>query len=312
MRFRYWPVLLLALLFAGCTSRESENRKREESPKLLYYSVNSYRQTLQILENIGYTQERFKEGMKEVPRVLITRISKRWKNDADKIPVETKKSIFLRLMASGALMADEEVLKERRKLLALAAELSKGPISRRDSAWLRNLALKYKVLKDGNDILTRAKLQELIRRVDIVPPSIIVAQGAVESGWGTSRFAVEGNALFGQWSFSDKAMKPKEQRRELGNYGLATFKSPMDSIRSYLLNINTHPAYRAFRHLRSQMRSIGRPLYGLELVHTLEHYSERKGEYIEDLTKVIRANGLSWLDEARLKDGRPVVIHPDG
>jgi len=145
-----------------------------------------------------------------------------------------------------------------------------------------------------------------------VPPSIIVAQGAVESGWGTSRFAVEGNALFGQWSFSDKAMKPKEQRRELGNYGLATFKSPMDSIRSYLLNINTHPAYRAFRHLRSQMRSIGRPLYGLELVHTLEHYSERKGEYIEDLTKVIRANGLSWLDEARLKDGRPVVIHPDG
>jgi len=82
MRFRYWPVLLLALLFAGCTSRESENRKREESPKLLYYSVNSYRQTLQILENIGYTQERFKEGMKEVPRVLITRISKRWKNDA--------------------------------------------------------------------------------------------------------------------------------------------------------------------------------------------------------------------------------------
>ncbi len=311
MRFGLWPVLLL-LLFAGCTSRESEDRHRAEPPKLLYYSVNSYKQTMQILDNMGYTQEKFKRGMREVPRVVITRISKRWKKYADKIPVETKKSIFLRLMASGALMANEEVLKERRRLLALTEELSKGPISRRESAWLRELALKYKVLKNRDDILTREKLQELVRRVDIVPPSIIVAQGAVESGWGTSRFAVEGNALFGQWSFSDKALKPKEQRSHLGNYGLATFKSPMDSIRSYLLNINTHPAYRDFRHLRSMMRAYGRPLYGTELVHTLEHYSERKGEYIEDLNKVIRANGLSWLDTARLKEGRPVVIHPDG
>ncbi len=311
MRFGLWTVLLL-FMFAGCTTRESEERKLTESPKLLYYSVNSYKQTMQILDNIGYTQERFKQGMREIPRVVITRISKRWKKHADKIPVETKKSIFLRLMASGALIANEEVLEERRKLLALTAELSKGPISRKDSAWLRELALKYKVLKERNDILTREKLKELLRRVDIVPPSIIVAQGAVESGWGTSRFAVEGNALFGQWSFSDKALKPKEQRRDLGNYGLATFKSPMDSIRSYLLNINTHPAYRAFRHLRSEMRAHGRPLYGLEMVHTLEHYSERKGEYIDDLNRVIRANGLSWLDTARLKDGRPVIIHPDG
>lgn len=314
MYFRLWHLVgavIILLFFAGCVPHEKRGQKNEQTPKLLYYSVNSYKQTMQILDNLGYTDDKFKNGIKEVPRVLITHVSSRWKEQADKIPIETKKSIFLRLMASGALIADEEVLKERRKLLALAARLSKGPISRKESAWLRNLALKYKVLKDRNDILTRAKLRELIRRVDIVPPSIIVAQGAVESGWGTSRFAVEGNALFGQWSFSDKALKPKEQRAHLGNYGLATFKSPLDSIRSYLLNINTHPAYRAFRYLRSEMRAHGRPLYGLELVHTLEHYSERKGEYIEDLNRVIRANRLTWLDGARLQNNRPVIIHPD-
>ncbi|BBG66633.1 Bax protein [Hydrogenimonas sp.] len=312
MYFRLWPVLLLILLIAGCTTPGQKHEERvERSPKLLYYSVNSYRQTMQILDNLGYTDSSFKAGMIKIPRVLITRISKRWKEQADKIPVEIKKSIFLRLMASGALIADEEILKERKKLLSILKELSKGPISRKESAWLRETALKYKVLKDRGDILTREKLHELVRRVDIVPPSIIVAQAAVESGWGTSRFAVEGNALFGQWSFSDNAMKPKEQRAHLGNYGLATFKTPLDSIRSYLLNINTHPAYRSFRYLRSEMRAHGVPLRGEALVHTLEHYSERKKEYIEDLNRIIRTNRLSWLDSAELQNNRPVVIHPD-
>jgi len=304
----------LSILFlSGCVSREKEERThtRKEQPRLLYYSVNSYKQTMQILDNLGYTDEAFKKGMKRIPRVLITHISKRWREQADKIPIETKKSIFLRLLASGALIADEEILQERDKLLNLIAELSKGPISRKDSQWLRHLAIKYKVLKNEKDILTRDKLDELVKRVDIVPPSIVLAQGAIESGWGTSRFAVEGNALFGQWSFSDKALKPKEQRSHLGNYGLATFKTPLDSIRSYLLNLNTHPAYREFRTQRAMMRAHGIPLMGETLVHTLRHYSERGEEYTEDLLKVIRANRLDLVDSAKLESGRPVIIDPE-
>ncbi|WP_457592308.1 glucosaminidase domain-containing protein [Hydrogenimonas sp.] len=311
MYLRWWPALLCILLLSGCVSREKSKTVHEESPKLLYYSVNSYKQTMQILDNLGYTDQAFKRGMKKIPRVLITHVSGRWREQADQIPVEIKKSIFLRLLASGALIADEEIMKERKRLLTLIDELSKGPISRKESAWLRQLALKYKVLKDKTDILTPDKLRELVRRVDIVPPSIVLAQGAVESGWGTSRFAVEGNALFGQWSFSDKALRPKEQRTHLGNYGLATFKTPLESIRSYLLNLNTHPAYRAFRTLRAQMRAHHLPLRGEELVHTLEHYSERRQEYIDDLNRVIRANGLYWVDRAKLMDNRPVIIHPD-
>ncbi|WP_457599588.1 glucosaminidase domain-containing protein [Hydrogenimonas sp.] len=311
-----WVLFLSLLLFYGCVPHEKkeesgERKKRPQEPKLLYYSVNSYKQTMQILDNLGYSDDAFRKGMKTIPRVLITHVSSRWKEQADTIPVETKKSIFLRLLASGALIANEEVMKERRKLLALLKELERGAISRKESEWLRALALKYKVIKKEGDILTRQKLRELVKRVDIVPPSIVLAQGAVESGWGTSRFAVEGNALFGQWSFSDTAMKPKEQRSRLGNYGLATFKTPLDSIRSYLLNLNTHPAYRDFRDLRAQLRAHGLPLSGEVLLPTLEHYSERRWEYLDDLQKIIRANNLSWVDRAKLANNRPVIIHPD-
>ncbi len=311
-----WILFLSLLLFLGCVPHEEREEtkretKRSREPKLLYYSVNSYKQTMQILDNLGYTDDAFKKGMKTIPRVLITRVSSRWKEQADTIPVETKKSIFLRLLASGALIANEEVTKERRKLLELLEKLDRGAISRKESAWLRRLALTYKVLKKRDGLLTRRKLRELVKRVDIVPPSIILAQGAVESGWGTSRFAVEGNALFGQWSFGENVLKPKEQRTHLGDYGLATFKTPLDSIRSYLLNLNTHPAYREFRDLRAQLRAHDIPLSGEVLLPTLEHYSERRGEYLEDLRKIIRANRLSWVDRAKLANNRPVIIHPD-
>ncbi|BDY13313.1 glucosaminidase domain-containing protein [Hydrogenimonas cancrithermarum] len=301
---------LILLFYAGCESKV-EKKETPKEPSFIRYTVKSYQQTMQILDNLGYTDEAFRKGMKTIPRIVITHISKRWGEKADKIPVPLKKSIFLRLLASEALMANEEVQKEREKLLKIYGELKKGPISRSDTKWLRQLALKYKVLKEKNESLTPKKLDELLKRVDIIPPTLILAQGAVESGWGTSRFAVEGNALFGQWSFSDTALKPKEQRSHLGNYGLATFDSPLDSIRSYLLNLNTHPAYRRFRELRARLRKENRPLTGMALIHTLDHYSERKEAYVEDLIKLIRTNNLAWLDRAKLQTNRPVVIHPD-
>ncbi|WP_456451314.1 glucosaminidase domain-containing protein [Hydrogenimonas sp.] len=299
------------LFFAGCESKPTESRERKAAePRFIRYTVKSYQQTAQILDNLGYTAEAFRKGMTRIPRVELTRISSRWSKEAKNISIEEKKSLFLRLLASGALMADEEVAKEREKLLAILAKIARGPVSRKESEWLRELAIKYKVI-DEKGILTPDKLAELKKRVDIVPPSLILAQGAVESGWGTSRFAVEGNALFGQWSFSKTSLKPKEQRAHLGDYGLAAFKTPLDSIRAYILNLNTHPAYRAFRDLRAKLRAEGKPLTGPVLAHTLDKYSERGEAYVEELLKVIRANRLAWLDRARLDDNPIVYIHPD-
>ncbi len=306
-----WPALLSLLLLSGCIQHEKSEESRDETTRFLYYTVNSYKQTIQILDNIGYTDEVFKKRVTKIPRVLITRISRRWGEQALNIPVEVKKSVFFRLMASGALIANEEIMNERRKLLKLSDKLRRGVISHKERVWLQHLAKKYRVVKKRADRLTPDKLKKLIRRVDIVPVSIILAQGAIESGWGTSRFAIEGNALFGQWSFSDKSLKPKGQRSHLGDYGLATFKTPLDSIRSYLLNLNTHPAYKEFRQLRSKMRTRNTPLSGKELLHTLKHYSERKKEYIEDLKRIIRTNRLFWIDRAELMENRTVIIHPE-
>ncbi len=309
--FRIFVYSFLLLLAAGCESHVHKEKKTLEEPKFIRYTVKSYQQTMQILNNLGYTQERFKKGMKKIPRVELTRISSRWSNESKNIPIEEKKSLFLRLLASGALQALEEIKEERTRLLDILQKISKAPISRKESHWLRKLAKKYKVIKKRSDILTPEKLEELKKRVDIVPPSLILAQGAVESGWGTSRFAIRGNALFGQWSFSKTALKPKEQRRQLGNYGLATFKTPLDSIRSYLLNLNTHPAYRSFRNLRKKLRDEGKLLSGPVLAETLESYSERGKDYIDELLSVIRINNLAWLDRAKLGDNSPIIIHPD-
>ncbi|MGI2103199.1 glucosaminidase domain-containing protein [Shewanella oncorhynchi] len=91
----------------------------------------------------------------------------------------------------------------------------------------------------------------LLERVDILPPSLVLAQAAKESGWGTSRFAREGNALFGQWDFKGNGMEPRQKRQGLGNYGLARFDTPFASVEGYLLNLNTHNAYQKMRDFRA-------------------------------------------------------------
>ena len=301
--------ILLLLLLSGCESTNKNITKYDSH--YIVYKVRSYRDTIEILKRLGYSEEDFKKGMKEIPRVLLTHISKRWRETSKKISVSVKKSIFLRLMASGAMIANEEVKRERVKLLPLIKRVKKAPISRQEAEWLRALAKKYKLLKSDSDLLTLEELDELIQRVDIIPVSLTVTQAAIESGWGTSRFAIEGNALFGQWSFGNSALKPKKQRKALGNYGLATFKTPLDSIRSYMLNLNTHPAYREFRKRRAFFRHENIVLRGLHLTDTLKNYSELKFKYIENLNAIIIKNSLEWLDLAKLKKGKTIIIDPD-
>ncbi len=313
--FRLCFALLLAVAtlldFTGCERRAPESQKRPVQPPFIRYTVQSYQQTLRILDELDYSDEAFRRGLKEIPPVLLTKISSRWEEEARNIPVAEKKSLFLRLLAAGALVADEEVRKERKKLLAILKKMKEGRIEREESRWLRNLALKYRVIGKSDDPLTPKKIEELVRRVDVIPPSLILAQGAVESAWGTSRFAVEGNALFGQWSFSKTSMRPREQRKQIGDYGLARFKTPLDSIRAYMLNLNTHPAYRTFRGLRAKMRNRGESLDGYTLAATLTSYSERGEAYVDELRRIIRTNHLQWLDRAKLKKMKPVYIHPD-
>ena len=210
--------------------------------------------------------------------------------------ISGKKRAFLGRMLPAVIQAQLEIQNERRQLLALE-ELKErnAPLSIKERKWLIELGRKMRrpVPEDGPDTTWFATMK---RRVDIVPLSLALAQSAEESGWGTSRFAREGNAYFGQWTYDPSGMVPKEQRESKGDHRIARFKSPARSVAAYMRNLNTHPAYKEFRALRAQQRAEGKPLQGLELLPALSSYSERGRHYIRSVRSIIRYNSLHPLD----------------
>jgi uncharacterized FlgJ-related protein len=247
---------------------------------------------MNLFKKHHYTSEDWKNGDREVPRLTFEGVNERWKETSSKIPVKQKKQVFFRLMAPLVLMSNENILAERN--IVKSAPLS--------SKALLDIARKYRLINNEILTLTEKQRQKLLQQVDIMPPSLALAQAAEESGWATSRFTEEGNAFFGQWDFSGKGMTPKQQRKELGNYGLARFDSPLDSVEGYMLNINTTGAYKKLRVLRAKLREKNKAITGLELAGTLDKYSERGQAYIDGLRSMIRYNKLEDVDEAYLSD----------
>ena len=170
--------------------------------------------------------------------------------------------------------------------------------------------MRYKVIKKKESVVDNSKLDELLQRVDIIPPSLALAQGAMESGWGTSRFAIQGNSLFGQWDFSGNGIKPGKQRSELGNYTIAAYDNPQASIDAYMFNLNTHRAYKRLRENRAELRNKNKQLSGWELAKTLDKYSERGNVYIKDLHNIMRFNKRNSTDQAFLWAKGENVISP--
>lgn len=260
--------------------------------------IDSLDELMELFDRLDYNDASWRAGNREVPRLTFKAVGERWQQTSSQIPVQLKKKVFFRLMAPLILVANEQILLER-QTIALAAL---------DDPELLTLARKYRLADDTVTQLSEQERQQLLIRVDIMPPSLVLAQAAKESGWATSRFTVEGNAFFGQWDFSGKGMKPKEQRKELGNYGLARFDTPLASVEGYLLNLNTHDAYQKLRALRAELRAGNKPISGLVLAGTLDKYSERGQAYIDGIREMIRYNNLDQVDEAYLSDGAPLQL----
>lgn len=272
----------------------------------------SSKDILDLFNRIGYTQEAWKKGIREIPKVFITNIPKRWQKDSQSMPVKDKKALFFRLAAPAVLHANNLIKEERRKLIALKDSVAGNSLTASQKEWLQNLAKRYKVTAKGgaNNEINTAMFNELLVRVDEIPVSLALAQAVEESGWGTSRFAIKGNAIFGQWDFSGKGIKPKNQRKELGNYGIARFDSPQDSVNSYMNNLNTHNAYSSLRKLRTRLREGGAKVTGYKLAEKLDKYSERGQAYVKGLHDIMRINGLKATDEAYLWDKEIIYISP--
>ena len=158
----------------------------------------------------------------------------------------------------------------------------------------RWLDTKYKQYGIPSKDLSTLKI-----RMDEVPVSLALAQAAKETGWGTSRFAQEGNALFGQWTWSGEGLKPKEADENKG-HKVMKFNILQASVRAYQRNLNTHKTYREFRLARAQLRDDGKPLDSIILSQYLDEYAETGKEYVKILRKIIEQNNLKDFDKAKL------------
>jgi Bax protein len=189
----------------------------------------------------------------------------------------------------GPLIEEENarVLEDRRALEALAEDSELGWLERHR---LRALAEKYRLDTEGMD--ERAVVDALLRRADVVPESLALAQAAKESGWGTSRFARQGYSLFGERCFQAGCGITPEDRDAGLSHEVESFRSPRRSVASYVRNINTHRRYRSFRAARAQLRAAGKRLSGMVLAEQLPAYSERRRAYVEEIKQLIAANGL--------------------
>ncbi|TNF34610.1 MAG: glucosaminidase [Gammaproteobacteria bacterium] len=260
----------------------------------------------------SYNLEHWQTGDRSVPRLYLQHIPPRWgKVYAPHMPVTEKKEFFFFAIAPLVLAANEEVLADREKLLALLDKHQDNtPWTDEERQWLSLLAEHYGVDGEPGEVDAH---EDLLLRVDAVPTSLVLAQAAAESGWGTSRFASEGNALFGQWTWSGEGITPKEQRTATkGNYQIKAFETPEDSVRSYLHNLNTGHAYHGLREHRQHLRSQQKPVTGHDLADGLLKYSERGQAYVDEIRALIRINRLHATDSAYLRDMAPVKLVPVG
>ena len=277
-------------------------------------ACRNYKDVLALFDRMGYTQKAWQAGIREIPRVYLADVPDTWRErSAKELSVAEQKRLFFRLIAPVVLRINEIILEDRDRAKELTERLAEGQSVRpEDQAWLTELAAKYKVLESTGKRLNSDAFAELLMRVDIVPASLSLAQAASESGWGTSRFAAEGNSLFGQWTWG-KGLKPTEQRTsKLGDYRVAAFDSTAQAAYSYALNLNTARAYRDLRVKRADLRRQNLRISGTVLAETLVNYSERGQAYVDDLKALIRENRLDDADDASLRHMTVIHIVPAG
>ena len=199
-----------------------------------------------------------------------------------------RKEFFIQIVLPLILKENNNIRIDRKRLFSI---INKSNNSDLEKKWL---AKKYKQYGIPSKDLSTLKI-----RMDEIPVSLALAQAAKETGWGTSRFALEGNALFGQWTWSGEGLRPKESDKSEG-HKVMKFNVLQASVRAYQRNLNTHSSYRDFRKARAELRDNGKPLDSLILAEYLDKYAETGDKYVEVLKKIIAQNSLKDFDDAKL------------
>ena len=202
--------------------------------------------------------------------------------------VQLKKETFIKIVLPLIVAENEKILDDRKKLKILSEKKFTSDIEKQ---WLRQKLLEYKVKKGD--------LDQLMLRMDMIPVSIALAQAAKESGWGTSRFALEGNAIFGQWTWDGQGIAPLK-RDDNKKHKILKFPILRASVKAYKNNLNTHKSYSKFREKRKNLRKKKKKITGLDLTDTLKNYAQTGSEYTKILNQIITQNRLSDFEPVKL------------
>ena len=237
-----------------------------------------------LFDDLGYDLKGIRAGQKVKP-IYLTKLPRDLKYLGD---TKKKRELFIKIVLPLILNENGKIKNDREKLFKI---LSKNFNTVGERVWLKRRFKEYKI--EDQDL---AKLK---MRMDIIPVSIALAQAANESGWGTSRFALEGNALFGQWTWSKKGITPKNKDPDQ-NHKILQFQILKASVRAYKNNLNTHNAYKEFREVRAKLRQSGTNITGLALIKYLKNYAAIGEKYTEIIKGIIEHNSLTDFDKANL------------
>ena len=199
-----------------------------------------------------------------------------------------RKEFFIQIVLPLILKENSNIKIDRKRLFSI---INKSNNTDLEKKWLEKKYKQYGI--PSKDLST------LKKRMDEIPVSLALAQAAKETGWGTSRFAQEGNALFGQWTWSGEGLKPKDADKSEG-HKVMRFNVLQASVRAYQRNLNTHSTYEEFRKERAKLRDDGKPLDSMKLSKFLNKYAETGNQYVEVLQKIIKQNNLQDFDDAKL------------
>jgi Bax protein len=240
--------------------------------------------TLNLFADLDYDLKGVRAGQKVKP-IYLTKLPKDLNTLGD---TKKKRELFIKIVLPLILDENKKITEDREKLFKI---LGKNFNTVGERVWLKRRFKEYKI--EDHD-LTKLKM-----RMDIIPVSIALAQAANESGWGTSRFALEGNALFGQWTWSKKGISPKNKDPD-SSHKILQFQILKASVRAYKNNLNTHNAYKEFREVRARLRQDEKQITGLDLTKYLKNYAAIGEKYVAILEDIIKKNSLTDFDKANL------------
>ena len=237
-----------------------------------------------LFEDLGYNLKSIRAGQKVKP-IYLTKLPKDLNTLGN---TKKKRELFIKIVLPLILDENDKITNDRKKLFKI---LSKNFNTVGERVWLNRRFKEYKI--DDRDV------SKLKMRMDIIPVSLALAQAANESGWGTSRFALEGNALFGQWTWSKKGISPKNKDPN-ESHKVLQFQILKASVRAYKNNLNTHNAYKEFREVRARLRQENKEITGLDLVKYIKNYAAIGEKYVEILQSIIEKNSLTDFDKTNL------------